>query len=340
MAEHSVRIGIAGSELGFDCAPGDTVLRAGLRAGIGMPYECSVGNCGTCRIELIDGEVETVWEAAPGLTERDRARGRRLACQSRPAGPCTIKVRPMPGNVPPVAPRRREAHLVGTRALTRDMREFIFRAEGEADFVPGQYALIEFGPEIGARAYSMSNLPNADGEWRFVIRLVPNGKGTNALFDAAEGQRFELDGPYGLAYLRPSGRDILCVAGGSGLSPMLSIVRAAASDARFAGRRISVFYGGRTPEDLCAEAEVMPVPGHGERITCCSAVSDLEAAALGGFTGETGFIHEVVERALGDALRDYDIYFSGPPAMADAMQKMLVLGRKVPVEQIHFDRFY
>ena len=70
-----------------------------------------------------------------------------------------------------------------------------------------------------------------------------------------------------------------------------------------------------------------------------SMVKD-EVEPLGGFTGETGFIHEVVERALGDALKDHEIYFSGPPAMADAMQKMLVLGRKVPVEQIHFDRFY
>ncbi|MGD9536125.1 MAG: 2Fe-2S iron-sulfur cluster-binding protein [Alphaproteobacteria bacterium] len=337
MTGGSVRVSIAGSDLAFDCAPGDTVLRAGLRAGIGMPYECSVGSCGTCRFELVEGEVETVWDAAPGLTERDKARGRRLACQSRPAGACIIKLRPMPGNVPPVAPQRHSARLVGTRALTRDMREFAFRAEGEAAFVPGQYALIEFGPEIGPRAYSMSNLPNADGEWRFVVRLVPDGKGTSALFGAAEGQAFELDGPYGLACYRTSERDILCVAGGSGLSPMLSIVRAAARDAH---RRIRLFYGGRTPEDLCAEAEIRSLPGYGERIACVSAVSDLEAAALGGFTGETGFIHEVVERALGDALKDHEIYFSGPPAMADAMQKMLVLGRKVPVEQIHFDRFY
>ncbi len=340
MAEARVRISLAGSDAGFDCAPGDTILRAGLRAGLGLPYECSVGSCGTCRIELASGEVETVWDAAPGLSERDRARGRRLACQSRPLGPCTIKARLSPETVPPVSPRRHEATLIGSRALTRDMHEFVFRAAGPAEFIPGQYALLEFAAGIGPRAYSMSNLPNGEGEWRFVVRHVPNGKGSGSLFAAQEGARFEIDGPYGLAYLRPAERDILCVAGGSGLSPMLSIVRAAASDARFAGRRIHLFYGGRTPADLCAEAEIKDLPGYGARIRHVAAVSDDEAVAREGFTGRVGFIHLVVEETVGDALKDHEIYFSGPPAMGDAMQKMLVLGRKVPVGQVHFDRFY
>ncbi len=340
MAEASVRISIAGSEAGFDCAPGDSILRAGLRAGLGLPYECSVGSCGTCRFELASGEVETVWDQAPGLSERDRARGRRLACQSRPLGPCAIKVRLSPETVPPVTPRRQAATLIGSRALTGDMREFTFRTSGAADFVPGQYALIELGSGVGPRAYSMSNLPNGEGEWRFVIRHVPNGKGSGALFGAQAGARFEIDGPYGLAYLRPAERDILCVAGGSGLSPMLSIVRAAAGDPRFAGRRIHLFYGGRTPADLCAEAEIKDLSGYGTRISHVAAVSDAEAAAREGFAGRVGFIHAVVEEAFGDALKDHEIYFSGPPAMGDAMQKMLVLRRKVPVGQVHFDRFY
>jgi len=334
------RIEIAGTDVSFECADGDTILRAGLRASLGLSYECSVGSCGTCRVELVAGEIETVWPAAPGISERDQARGRRLACQSRALSPCTIKTRLVPDNVPPVRPERRPATLIGSRALTHDMREFTFRAEGPASFVAGQYALIEFGPEIGPRAYSMSNLPNERGEWRFVIKRVPNGKGTAALFAATAGARFELDGPYGLAYLRTAPRDILCVAGGSGLSPMLAIVRAAASDARFDGRRITLCYGGRTPDDLCAEAEISMLLGYGTLIRHLAAVSDAEAAARAGYAGKVGFIHAVVEETFGDTLNDHEIYFSGPPGMGDATQKMLVLTRKVPVNQVHFDRFY
>ena len=69
-------IKLADSDLVFHCAPDDTILRAGLRAGVPLPYECNVGCCGTCKIELVSGEVEAVWGLAPGLTEKDRARGR------------------------------------------------------------------------------------------------------------------------------------------------------------------------------------------------------------------------------------------------------------------------
>ena len=60
----------------FDCAEGDTLLRAGLRAGLAMPYECGVGACGCCRCEVVEGEVANLWPEAPGLSDRDRRKGR------------------------------------------------------------------------------------------------------------------------------------------------------------------------------------------------------------------------------------------------------------------------
>ncbi|MSQ19095.1 MAG: 2Fe-2S iron-sulfur cluster binding domain-containing protein [Betaproteobacteria bacterium] len=77
----------------FECASDDTLLRAGLRAGFGIPYECDVGACGTCKVELIAGAVASNWPDAPGLSARDKARNRVLACQSRPTSDCRIKVR-------------------------------------------------------------------------------------------------------------------------------------------------------------------------------------------------------------------------------------------------------
>ena len=70
---------------------GDTVLRAALRAGLGFAYECNSGGCGGCKIELLEGTVETLWAEAPGLSERDRKRGRHLACQCKAKGDITIK---------------------------------------------------------------------------------------------------------------------------------------------------------------------------------------------------------------------------------------------------------
>lgn len=116
----------------------DTLLRGALRAGIGFPHECSVGGCGACRFELLDGEVEELWPQAPGLSERERKRGKRLACQCRPRGDCTIRVRCGEEYRPPVPPRRQLATLVERRPLTPDMARFTFRTEAPADFLPGQ----------------------------------------------------------------------------------------------------------------------------------------------------------------------------------------------------------
>jgi toluene monooxygenase electron transfer component len=70
----------------YSCAGDDTLLRAALRAGRGFPYECNSGSCGTCKVELVEGEIHTLRPDAPGLAERDRAKNRVLACQAEPRG--------------------------------------------------------------------------------------------------------------------------------------------------------------------------------------------------------------------------------------------------------------
>ena len=115
----------------FDCAPGDTVMRAGLRAGLGMPYACNVGSCGNCRFELKDGTVTHLRDEPPAWTERDRKRGRWLGCQARPEGDLVIKLRLDPACEPANRPQRRQARLTRIDELTHDIREFHFAIEGD-----------------------------------------------------------------------------------------------------------------------------------------------------------------------------------------------------------------
>jgi len=320
----------------FDCASDDTVMRAGLRAGLGMPYACNVGSCGNCRFELKAGTVTHLREDPPAWSERDRKRGRWLGCQARPGGDLLIKVRLDPDCVPAHLPLRRPARLTAIEDITHDIREFHFAIDGDDGFLPGQYALIEPPGVTGARAYSMSNLPGAQ-IWSFQIKRVPDGAATGALFETVKvGDTVTLDGPYGTAYLREtSPRDIVLIAGGSGLSPMISIARGALTSDALAGRRIDFFYGGRAPRDICGEAILEALPGWVERgiySAVCSEVSE-------DWSGATGFVHEVVEKTLGAELTEREIYFAGPPAMATAMQKMLHAAGVSP-EQTHFDEFY
>lgn len=335
-AGQALRVGIEGGA-SFDVPPGeDTLLRAALRAGVGLPHECSVGGCGACRFDLVAGELQTLWPQAPGLTDRDRRRGKHLACQSRPVGDCTIRVRCDDSYRPVVAPVRQTARLLARRALSPDMSEFTVQVDAGATFRPGQYALLYPPGTVGARAYSMSNLPGSDGVWQFIIRRVPGGVGSGALFDTvAVGDALPLDGPYGHAYLRDDNdRDVVCVAGGSGLAPMLSVARGVL--AQGGSRRVHFFHGVRTQADLGSTQVLDELIGDRLAATVVLSLPGAEPA----WAGPTGFVHEEVERALAPDLARFEFYFAGPPPMVQAVQALLMLRHQVPYEQIHFDRFF
>lgn len=334
------KIEIAGSTLHFPCEPGDTLARAGLRAGVGMPYECNVGSCGTCKVELVSGSVESAWPEAPALSERDRTKNRILGCQSRPQGDCTIKVRVADGYKPLHPPRRFQAKLTKWRDVTHDIREFHLQPDESLAFRPGQYALFWLPGVAGQRAYSMSNCPDG-ASWQFQIKRVPQGKGTTALFDLLQkGQCIILDGPYGVAYLREdSPRDIVCIAGGSGISPVLSIARCAMRSAALAGRKLHFFYGGRGPDDICGEAELRELPGFGERLHYYPTISMPERDGEKKWQGRIGLVHEQVFSTLSGPPEAYEYYFAGPPPMTQAVQRLLIQN-KVPFGQMHFDQFF
>ncbi|WP_428542758.1 2Fe-2S iron-sulfur cluster-binding protein [Profundibacter sp.] len=326
----------------FECDSGDTVLRSALRAGVNFSYECNSGGCGACKFEAIEGTFTTLWPDAPGLSRRDIRKGRMLGCQCVPDGDAVIRFNPDPEAEPDrvARPQRGSLTLREVNMLTADMAEFVFEGDGAERFLPGQIAMFDLPGITGARAYSMSNLPNDSRQWRFIIKHVPGGAGTGYLFDTLQlGDVLPIDAPYGKSYFRPeNGRDIVCIAGGSGLSPVMSIARAATRDPAMAGRRVLMFYGGRSPEDICTPGLVSELNGPGAEITCFNAISDETRA--GEWDGDCCFIHELAERTLGDEMAAYDYYFCGPPPMTDAVQRMLMIEHKVLFDQLYFDRFF
>jgi toluene monooxygenase electron transfer component len=327
------------TDVQFTCDGMDTITRAGLKAGFGMPYECNAGGCGTCRFELVEGEVEDLYPDAPVLTERDRKRGRKLACQSRPRGAVTIRQRLEDVYIPHIKPVRQSYTVVAARDITHDIKEFRFRSEQPQRFLPGQYALVYIPGVSAPRGYSMSSIANEpQTDWDFQIRKKPGGEATTALFEKVGlGDRVVIDGPYGHAYLREdSPRDVICVAGGSGVSPMLSVARGFAASPKLKQRKLHFFMGGRTPRDICGETELCELPGWGERIQFHPAISEPGDAA---WTGRSGFIHEVVKEAHAADMAQFEWYFAGPPPMVNAMAEVLIKAG-VPLEQQHFDRYF
>jgi len=336
-----MRISIDKSDISFDCEIGDTILRAAIRAGHGFPYECNVGSCGNCKFELLEGEVSNNSDQSDGLSDKDKQRNRYLGCQARPDSNCHIKVRLNDQYKSTHAPKQVSATVTHIVDLTHDIKEFHFLLDLKTRFLPGQYALIWIPGVQHQRAYSMSNVSNDGANWNFLIKRVDGGEATNELFsNVSTGQQLNLDGPYGTAYLREeSPRDILCLAGGSGLAPMVSVARAAALSKRLRGRDIHFIYGGRTPGDICGEQHLSDLPGYNEHITYYPVISDIDDQASALWTGKSGFVHEAALDLFKGRLPEFDIYFAGPPAMADALQMMLYK-ENVPQNQVHFDKFY
>lgn len=291
---------------------------------------------------LAEGEVEVLRPEAPGLTKRDHDRGVKLACQCQPRSDCVVKVLIGAEYVPLIRPRRFTAQFIEAREVTHDMREFTFHETEPADFRPGQYSLIRLEGVKGLRAYSMSNIGNADGYWSFVIRRVPNGAATSLLLDHLKpGDDISLDGPYGLAYLRnDSPRDVVCIAGGAGLSPMLSIARGMARESALDGRRLHFFFGGREPRDICGEASLNDIAELRSRTFYHASISAPESDVEGEWIGERGFVHDLVAKKLAGDFKEYEYYLAGPPLMIQAVLKLLMFDHKVPREQIHYDRFF
>ena len=239
-----------------------------------------------------------------------------------------------PDPEPVIRPRRVAATLTSRRAVSPDMAEFSFELGASAPFRAGQYAVLHLPGVEGVRAYSMSHIGGEDGCWRFIVRKVPGGRGSLSLFEQLEpGMRVDIDGPFGLAHLRPGAREVVCVAGGSGLGPMLSVARGVLAEA--GSRRLHFFLGLRSEAELSAadELQALESPRLDTRIVL-SEPSDPAA-----WHGPVGFVHTEVERVLPQPLTQYDFYFAGPPRMVEALQEMLMLRHRVPFEQIHFDRF-
>lgn len=332
-------ITLAGAETSFKCADDDTILRAGLREGLGLAYECNTGACGSCKFELLEGEVLDLYPEAGGLRAKEREKGKRLACQCVPLSPCRIKIHTGDQYKSPFRPARFRARFESYRAITPDMGVIAFKGEERAaQFVAGQYAMLTLGAGPHTRAYSMSNTANDEGLWEFIIRAVPGGAVSPLFSQLNAGDEVEIDGPFGVAYFRPEiARPVVGIAGGSGLAPVLSILRAAGGDTGFS-QALSLFYGGRGPSDI---PDIPSMLGDVAcRVSYHPAVSVTELAQEQGWTGEVGFVHEQLPSKLELPLAAYEYYMAGPPVMIEAVVRMLVADHKVPMDQIHFDRFF
>jgi toluene monooxygenase electron transfer component len=281
---------------------------------------------------VLEGETQNLFPDAPALTERDVRKGMVLACQNKCLGnDLVIKTRLESWNPNLVKPQRFKMSLEEKIEIASDLVEFVFALDQDVEYRAGQFFMLDI-PGVGERAYSNSSIATGARQIRFVIKRMPAGKGSNYLFhDAEVGDEIGCDGPYGHSYFRDDvERDVVLVAGGSGLSPMLSILRYLSANPGL-DRSVHFYYGAKALNEL-NENYIKT------RFTLSCGLSGTDEEC-GDWRGEKGFIHEVVDRNL-EHYGDKEFYLCGPPPMTAAAQKHLMVEKSVPFDQVHFDRFF
>ena len=183
----------------------------------------------------------------------------------------------------------------------------------------------------------MCNIANDAGRWAFLIKRVEGGSASSVLFDDALKEiQVTIDAPYSIAHLKTdSHRPIICIAGGSGLAPMVSILHGV-SEIDGNRHKPILYYGARTIDDVICKEYLDTIPGFSSDQQYIPIVSESEPQWM----GATGMVHEYLQQNLDDNCKDHEYYIAGPPPMVDAVRRHLILDRGIPVEQLHYDRFY
>ncbi len=328
-----VAIAIEGRDTPVPAEPGDTILDALIMAGVPFAYSCQAGNCGTCKCELLEGDIFELEYSEHALKPEERAKSVILACRTQVWG--DTRIRPMAAEELVLHPSRvMRCRVVAIDELTHDIRgvRLVIEAGGPFTFSAGQYAQIEFAPGL-SKHYSMANSPS-DPELEFQIRRMPGGKTSLYVADQLRtGDVVKVSGPLGSSYLRDQhAGPVLLIAGGSGLAPMQSILTTLLG--RGYTETVALYLGVRSERDLYHENVLRDRAAKHANFSYHVVLSE----QLGTAGRRYGAVHEAVAHDIADPA-GYMSYLAGPPVMVEAATEML-LSRGLAQRFIHADAFY
>lgn len=311
--------------------PGANLLETLRAEGVPISHSCMSGRCGTCRCRVVSGEVLESGREIRRTSPRADADGHYvLACMSALTGPCVIEV-PEPDEIVMHPARVLKAKVESLEPLTHDILRVRLRSPKPLDFSPGQYATLQFTPEH-IRPYSMAGI--ADDELlEFHVRLVPGGRVSGYVRDTLRpGDAVRVSGPLGTAYLRSRHEGpMLCVAGGTGLAPVISLVRGALA----AGMTndIHVYAGARSTKDVYGLDGLRALAADYPNLRVHSIVASGAAPPA-----RPGLVTDAIATDW-TSLSGWRAYLCGSPAMVDAAA--LVAARLgASSTHIHADAFY
>jgi phenol hydroxylase P5 protein len=306
---------------------GQSILDAALRQGIYIPHACGHGLCGTCKVEVTNGDVDHGAANPFALMDFERDAGKTLACCATLQSDATIEAdidEDPDAQIIPV----RDFNTTVTRVvdLTPTIKAYFLKLDKPITFQAGQYIQIQVPGVEGTRAFSIANSPKEvaqSGEIEVNVRLLPGGKATTWMHEhLREGTAIKISGPYGRFFVRKSLKEpLLFLAGGSGLSSPRSMILDLLQEG-YSGA-ITLVYGQRNLAELYYDAEFKALAQQHSNFTYVPAVSE----DAGGWSGAKGFVHDVAKAHFDGNFSGHKAYLCGPPVMIEACLSTLMQGR-------------
>lgn len=339
-----VSIRNASEECLLECDAVTPVLHQALASGVDLPHECLSGACGSCKASLTRGNVENLWSDAPAWNLLKP--GEHLLCQCVPLDDCEFEIKGAFSKGIEPAPAYHRGVIRDLRHLNTDVVAFSVVFEKPVDFLAGQFVALSFDGIEGMRCYSIVNAEVPSRQLDFVIKRKPGGKVSDRLFgtNAAE-QPVTCFGPVGKAVFDPEQTgNIICIAGGSGIAGMLSIVARAGLSGHLEHHTADVFFGVRSAPDIFFLPEWTALATEHRRVHVVVALSeeapgDALCKAYPMLTFEQGMVHEVAARRLANPLSGTTAFVAGPTPAVNAALRVLLMQMKLPAKLIKYDKF-
>jgi CDP-4-dehydro-6-deoxyglucose reductase len=346
----SFKVSVRPSGREFTVEPTDNILDAALRAGVGLPFGCKDGACGSCKAKVLSGELEQGWHAAPALSHEEHVAGLALLCCAQPRSDLVVEVREVPGYGEFPA-RKMPCRITHLERAAPDVVIVTLQlpASEHLRYQAGQF--LEFTLGNGARrCYSIATAPHSDQAISIHVRHMPGGVFTDALFGAAakpikERDILRLEGPLGTFFLRQdSERPIVLLASGTGFAPIKAMaetifhLRLNQDDPARAhrARTVTLYWGARARRDLYMNELPAQWAGEQPNFRYVPVLSD--ALPEDAWTGRTGFVHQAVMQDLPD-LSQHEVYACGAPAMVEAAGRDFVRLCGLPEDRFLADAF-
>ncbi|NDH51398.1 MAG: CDP-6-deoxy-delta-3,4-glucoseen reductase [Betaproteobacteria bacterium] len=302
----------------FSADPDETILAAAIRQGVGLPYGCKDGACGSCKCKKLEGSVAHGPHQAKALSADEEAAGFVLTCCGVAQSDLVLESRQVT-QAGAFAIRKMPSRVVSIERLSHDVIRLQMQLPANEPFLyhAGQY--VEFILRDGVRrSYSMANASHRGPGLELHIRHMPGGKFTDHVFGAMKEKEIQrIEGPFGSFYLREdSEKPIVLLASGTGFAPIKALIE----HMQFKGivRPATLYWGGRRPQDLYMDAWVRSTLRDMPTLSYVPVVSD--ALPEDGWSGRSGFVHRAVLEDLPD-LHAHQVYACGAPVVVDSARR-------------------